>query len=173
MEYANNVVAVKTFVEPTLVREARKNLGKILAPYSKAIRLAVANAFDESLVVSLADTLNREPIIAGLNVEAFLVKVKGIVNFGSTFELDLAKLGAKLNFDLTAKDEVPEFAMIHINDKHMIPFVVANNHAQEKFNDIKGVCDNVTHEDAIICLVFHFGFKVAQANLVYNTFKGA
>lgn len=173
MEYANNVVAVKTFVEPTLVREARKNLGKLLAPYSKAIRLAIANAFDESLVVSLADTLDRKPIISGLNVELFLLKVKEIVNFGSTFELDLAKLDSNLNVAIATSDVIPSFAMISIDEKHMIPFVVANNHAEDKFNDIKGVCENVSHEDAITCLVFHFGFKVAQANLVYDTFKGA
>lgn len=172
MEYAKNIVAVKTFVEPALVRGARKDLGVLLSPYSNEIKLAIAKAFDESLVVSLSDAINKEPIISGVNVELFLLKVKESVNFGSTFEHNLAKLGATLNVALTNRDDAVRFAMVGIEDKHMIPFVVADNHAQEKYLDIQGVCLNVTRDQAIICLVFHFGFKVAQAELVYDSFRG-
>lgn len=171
MNYAQSVVLVKTFIEPEAVKEFRKSIPKgILSGYSAEKQMQLASIFDNCLSVHVTDAVAMIPAITSVNTTAVLHHANKLFNFGSTFHKDLEDQLNEVNRKLLAT-KTANMVEVPIEGKHMIPFIVSGNDDQVVYEAVRTMAKSMQLEYFKPCLVFHYGFKVEQAESIYAMFN--
>ena len=161
----------KTFIEPELIKQFRKDLNSNLDSFRDEIKLDIASMFDQCLCVELGHAVKALPVITSVNADKFLLLVRSKYNFGSTFSLNLANGITKLNLALVAKKPVATVVDVPANQTKLIPLYISGNHNQTDYEAISGMCTHVSFESAMNCLVFYYGLRVAHAEQIFKAFN--
>ena len=170
---ATNATApiIKTFVEPEVIKQFRKDLNVHLGSFRESIKLDIASMFDACLCVELSDAVKATPLITSVNADKFLLLVRSKYDFGSTFSLNLANAITQLNLALVAKKPVAQFANVPAEQAHLLPLYISGNSNEVDYEAIAGMCSHVSSESAMNCLVFVYGLRVEHAKKIFSTFN--